>query len=118
MPSKRLFFSSFCLIFSSICMVIFLSPVLFMGFSFHSFLVLKLIDCIVFSLANLFEAVNFFSLQDAVYFNFINRLNFFSSLSLLGLFASLVVLSAKRKICLGLLKRRFYLVKLPEKADG
>ena len=45
-------------------------------------------------------------------------LNFFSSLSLLGLFASLVVLSAKRKICLGLLKRRFYLVKLPEKADG
>ena len=60
-PSKRLFFSSFCLIFSSICMVIFLSPVLFMGFSFHSFLVLKLIDCIVSSLANLFEAVNFFS---------------------------------------------------------
>ena len=57
---KRLFFSSFCLIFSSICMVIFLSPVLFMAFSFHSFLVLKLIDCIVFSLANLFEAVNFF----------------------------------------------------------
>ena len=41
-------------------MVIFLSPVLFMAFSFHSFLVLKLIDCIVFSLANLFEAVNFF----------------------------------------------------------
>ena len=60
MPSRRLFFSSFCLIFSSICMVIFLSPVLFMAFSFHSFLVLKLIDCIVFSLANLFEAVNFF----------------------------------------------------------
>ena len=60
MPSKRLFFSSFCLVFSSNCMVIFLSPVLFMGFSFHSFLVLKLIDCIVFSLANLFEAVNFF----------------------------------------------------------
>ena len=53
-------FSSFCLIFSSICMVIFLSPVLFMAFSFHSFLILKLIDCIVFSLANLFEAVNFF----------------------------------------------------------
>ena len=85
MPSKRLFFSSFCLILSSICMVIFLSPVLFMAFSFHSFLVLKLIDCIVFSLANLFEAVIFFwhdsslllaTLQDAVYFNFINRLNF------------------------------------------
>ena len=60
MPSKRLFFSSFCLIFSSICMVIFLSPVLFMGFSFHFFLVLKLIDCIVFSLENFFEAVIFF----------------------------------------------------------
>ena len=60
MPSKRFFFSSFCLIFSSICMVIFISPVVFMAFSFHSFLLLKLIDCIVFSLANLFEAVNFF----------------------------------------------------------
>ena len=32
----------------------------FYGFLFHSLLVLKLIDCIVFSLANLFEAVNFF----------------------------------------------------------
>ena len=60
MPSKRFFFSSFCLIFSSICMVIFISPVVFMAFSFHSFLLLKLIDCIVFSFANFFEAVNFF----------------------------------------------------------
>ena len=60
MPSKCFFFSSFCLILSSICMVIFISPVVFMPFSFHSFLVLKLIDCIVFSFANLFEAVNFF----------------------------------------------------------
>ena len=60
MPSKRFFFSSFCLIFSSICMVIFISPVVFMAFSFNSFLLLKLIDCIVFSFANLFEAVNFF----------------------------------------------------------
>ena len=51
MPSKRFFFSSFCLIFSSICMVIFISPVVFMAFSFHSFLLLKLIDCIVFSFA-------------------------------------------------------------------
>ena len=127
MPSKRLYFSSFCLIFSSICMVIFLSPVLFMGFSFHSFLVLKLIDIIAFHwqicLKRLFSfgmisSLLLATLQDAVYFNFINRLNFFSSLSLLGLFASLVVLSAKRKICLGLLKRRFYLVKLAEKADG
>ena len=58
-PSKRFFFSFF-LIFSSICMVIFISPVVFMAFSFHSFLLLKLIDCIVFSFANLFEAVNFF----------------------------------------------------------
>ena len=108
-------------------MVIFLSPVLFMAFSFHSFLVLKLIDCIVFHWQiclkrlisfGMISSLLLATLQDAVYFNFINRLNFFSSLSLLGLFASLVVLSAKRKICLGLLKRRFYLVKLPEKADG
>ena len=60
MPSKRFFFSSFCLIFSSICMVIFISPVVFMAFSFHSFLLLKLIECIVFSFEYLFEAVNFF----------------------------------------------------------
>ena len=77
-----------------------------MGFSFHSFLVLKLIDCIVFSLANLFEAVNFFwhdfflllaTLQDAVYFNFINRLNLFSSLSLLGLLLVLSCCQQKKK---------------------
>ena len=127
MPSKRFFFSSFCLIFSSICMVIFISPVVFMAFSFHSFLLLKLIDCIVFhlqiflkrliSLGIIFSLL-LATLQVAVYFNFINRLIFFSSLSLLCLFASVVVLSAKRKICLGLLKRRFYLVKLAEKADG
>ena len=95
-----------------------------MGFSFHSFLVLKLIDCIVFHWQiclkrlisfGMISSLLLATLQDAVYFNFINRLNLFSSLSLLGLFASLVVLSAKKKICLGLLKRRFYLVKRQKK---
>ena len=100
----------------------------FYGFLFSFFLLLKLIDCIVFSFANLFEAVNFFG--DNFFpccwrpYRLLSILIlstdsfFFSSLSLLCLFASVVVLSAKRKICLGLLKRRFYLVKLAEKADG
>ena len=41
-------------------MVIFISPVVFMAFSFHSFLLLKLINCIVFSFEYLLEAVKFF----------------------------------------------------------
>ena len=62
MPSKGFIF----LIFLSISMVIFISPVVFpsfcklMGFSFQFFFVFKFIDgCFTFE--NLFEVVNFYS---------------------------------------------------------
>ena len=60
-PSKRFFFSSFFLIFSSILYGYIYFSSCFYGFLFSFFFALKT-DwiAIVFSFANLFEAVNFF----------------------------------------------------------
>ena len=62
MPSKSFVFR----ILLSICMVIFISPVVFpsfcksMFFSFHVFFVFKLVD-LLFTFPNQFKVVNFFS---------------------------------------------------------
>ena len=110
----------FFLIFLSICMVIFISPVVFpsccklLGFFFHCFISFSnwLIDVIplkiclkwLISIRIIFPWPRA-TLQIAVYFNFVNRLFFFGLLCLVSHYVSVVLLLAQRKFCPGLLKR-------------
>ena len=103
----------FFLIFLSISMAIFISPVNFILFVF------KLIDWL-FTFANLFQVVNFFSenffltagdFNDCCLFQFYKQINLFCPLSLVCLFA--IVVSKKKNLNPSLTKRS-YLVKEQE----